>query len=323
MRNFLTNSMEKPKLSIIVLSLNTKKLLMECLDSLKRVRKEINFEVIVVDNGSTDGTVAMLRNFQFPRLRRDFGGQAFFNFQFIENKKNLGFAAGNNKARPYCRGKYILFLNSDTTLPKGTLKEMVSYMEKNPQVGAATCKILLPGGSLDKDARRAFITPWIGLTHLYLKLDRIFPKSKLFAKYWYGYIPDNKIHEVDALQGAFFLSPKKVLDKVGWFDEDYFLDGEDIDLSWRIKEQGYKVMYYPMVSILHKKGASKGKVGSATKKRVPIDLRLRHRMAGVNSMEIFYRKHLWSRYPLIFNIFVLAGIKTLKGIRYIRTLVLG
>jgi GT2 family glycosyltransferase len=103
------------------------------------------------------------------------------------------------------------------------------------------------------------------------------------------------------LQGAFFFTRRSVLDKVGWFDESYFLDGEDIDLCWKIKEEGYRIVYYPWVSITHFKGASKGKVDSALKKRVPFASRLKFRMAGVNSMEHFYRKRLWDRYPLVFK----------------------
>lgn len=302
--------MQKPELSIVVLSYNTKELLKDCLNSLEKVKDEVRFEVIVVDNASIDSSADMVK-------------ENFKEVKLIENNKNLGFAAGNNKAKSYCSGKYVLFLNSDTIVHKGTLKKMVEFMEENKEVGASTCKILLPDGSLDKDARRAFITPWIGLTHIYLKLDRLFPESKLFGKYWYGYISPDKKHEVDALQGAFFLVRRKVLDKVGWFDEDYFLDGEDIDLSWRIKKEGYKNFYYPEVSILHRKGASKGKVESATREKIPVHLKIRHRMAGVNSMEIFYKKHLWDKYPFVFNIFVLAGIKFLKAVRFTRTIFFG
>jgi GT2 family glycosyltransferase len=146
--------MNKPKLSIVILSYNTRELLVDCLDSLKKVKGEINYEIIVVDNGSVDGSVAAARNFesQIPDSK----------LKIVENKKNLGFAAGNNRAKKLCRGRYILFLNSDTLVYKNTLLETVKYLDKYKGVGALTCKIKLPSGELDRDARRAFITPWIG-----------------------------------------------------------------------------------------------------------------------------------------------------------------
>lgn len=294
-----------PEISIIILSFNTKGLLRDCLNSLKKVRDEISFEVIVADNGSVDGSLEMVKK-SFPWVIA------------LDNKANVGFAKGNNAARKISKGKYILFLNSDTIVYKGTLKESVRFLNENPEIGAMTCKLILANGELDKDARRSFPTPWVSLTHLVLRLDKFFPKSRLFAKYWYGYIPEDTVHEVDALQGAYFLSPKKVLDSVKWFSEDYFLDGEDLDLCWKIRAKGYKIYYYPKVSILHLKGASKGK-NEATKKKVPLASRLKFRMASVNSMEIFYKKFLWKRYPLALNLLVLLGIKALKLGRFVAT----
>lgn len=302
--------MKKPKLSIIILSFNTRELLRNCLNSLENLRSELNFEVIVVDNGSNDGSVEMVDK-SFPWVKK-----------IVKIGKNLGFAAGNNKAKPYASGEYVLFLNSDTEVSKGTLKKTVNYLDTHKDVGALTCKIFLTNGELDKDARRSFVTPWTGLVHLFLKLDRIFPKSKLFAGYWYGYIPADRTHEIDALQGAFFLTRKNILDEVGWFDEDYFLDAEDIDLSWKIKEKGWKNIYYPEVNILHIKGATKGKT-ELTKRDVPFQEKLKYRMSGVNSMEIFVKKRIWNKYPLPIMLLVISGIKALKLFRYIKLLILG
>ena len=155
--------MSNPELSIVILNYNTKDLLEGCLKSLRRVTKEANFEILVVDNGSDDGSVKFIENFRFQLP----------NLKLIKNYENLGFAAGNNKAKRYCKGKYVLFLNSDTIVNKNTIKKCLIYMRNNPKVGAMTCKIILPTGGLDKDARRSFITPWIGLVHIFLKLDRI------------------------------------------------------------------------------------------------------------------------------------------------------
>lgn len=265
------------KLSVIILNYNTKDLTLECLESLYKVRNEVKFEIIVIDNGSTES---------FPQSK---------NYTLIRNDKNLGFAGGNNCSRNVAKGEYVLFLNSDTLVYKNVLKETVKYMDENKDLGALGCKLVKPDGSLDKDARRSFPTPWVALTH-FSGLDKLFPKSKLFARYWYGYLSADVIHEVDALQGAYFLTRKEILDKVNWFSEDYFLDGEDIDLSFKIKNLGYKMIYYPKVSILHIKKASK-------KKRS-----LKSKMAGVNSMEIFYIKHLWDKYPLFLNLLIILGI---------------
>jgi GT2 family glycosyltransferase len=297
--------MKNPKLSIIILNYNTKDLLLDCLKSLEKVRDEISFEIIVVDNGSSDGSQDALRKLQI---------------KLIENSKNLGFARGNNAARKVVKGEYILFLNSDTIVNKNVLKETVANIDDNTDVGAITCKTVLSDGSLDNDARRSFPTPWVSFTHLVLPLDKLFPKSKVFAKYWYGYKSPDETHEIDAIQGAFFLTRKKILDEVGWFDEDYFLDGEDIDLSWKIKNKGYKNVYYPKVSIIHLKGATKGK-NKKTKSNVSLKEKIKYRMSGVNSMEIFYKKRMWKNYPLPLNLIVLSGIKMLKVMRITKLII--
>ena len=291
-----------PELSIIILNYNTKELLRECLSSVKKYEEEIPFEVIVSDNASTDGSPDMVRR-EFPWVK-------------LVEGENEGFAKGNNRAKNLVRGKLVLFLNPDTVVKKGVFFKTTRYLKENKDVGAVSCKLVLPSGEMDKDTRRSFPTPWVSFTHLILKLDRIFPKSPLFAKYWYGYIPENTTHEVDAIQGAFFLSWKKILDKVGWFDEGYFFDGEDIDLCWQIRAAGYEIVYYPEVSVIHVKGVTKGK-SKKWKHKVPLKQRIKIRLAGVNSMERFYRKNLWKKYPLAFNFFMILAIKIFKIVRWV------
>lgn len=282
-------------LSIVILSFNTKDLIKGCLKSLEKVRNELPFEVIVADNGSIDGSLEMVKK-EFPWVIP------------LDNKANLGFAKGNNAARKIARGKYVLFLNSDTIIYKGVLKESIRFMEEHPEAGAMTCKLVLANGQMDKDIRRRFPTPWISFTRLVLGSGRL---------YWYEDIPEDKTHEVDAIQGAYHLSPRKVLNEVDWFSEDYFLDGEDIDLCWKIRAKGYKIYYYPKVKTLHLKGVSKGK--NEAKKKVSLASRLKFRMASVDSMEIFYKKWLWKRHSLLVSLLVLAGIKFLKAARFIKT----
>jgi len=143
-----------PELSVVILSFNTRRFLFRCLSSLKRVKNEVNFEVIVVDNASSDGSPEMIKK-NFPDVK------------LVENKKNLGFAAGNNQARRLVKGKYILFLNSDTVIKKKSSGKTLAVLKSQPDIGALTCKLILPDGSLDKDTRRSFVTPWIGLVHLF------------------------------------------------------------------------------------------------------------------------------------------------------------
>lgn len=295
------------KLSIVVLNYNTKDLLRNCFQSIEAVSNEVDLEVVVVDNGSTDGSITGIKGITSTK-----------EIRLIENKKNLGFAKGNNRARKFVSGEYVLFLNSDTELERGTLAETIKYLDANESASALTCKILLPDGSLDKDARRSFPTPWVAFTH-FLGFDRIFPRSSLFARYWYGDKSGDQIHEIDSLQGAFCLVRKKILDDVGWFDEDYFLDGEDIDLCWKIKEKGGKIVYFPKASITHAKGASKDKGGSFG--RVTKEERIRFINAGTDSMEIFYKKRLSKRYPFLITSLVFFGIATLKRLRYLKALI--
>jgi hypothetical protein len=265
-----------------------------------RRKGEVDFEVIVSDNASTDDSVEMVKE-KFSEVK-------------VLQGENVGFSAGNNRARDHVNGELVLFLNPDTVVKEDTLEETVKYLREHNDVGVVSCKIVLPNGKLDKDTRRSFPTPWVSFTHLVLRADRIFPKSKLFGKYWYGYIDEDETHEVDALQGAFFLTYKKILDEVGWFDEDYYFDGEDLDLSYQIKKAGYKLIYYPKVEIVHHKGVTKGKV-KKYRKNIPLQQRMKLRMAGMNSMERFYKKNLWDRYPVIFNWFVILGIRVFKFIR--------
>ena len=165
--------MSKARLAVVIVSYNTKEVLRNCLLSLKKVKNEASFEVIVIDNASEDGSFGMVK-------------KEFKWIKIVQNSDNVGFGRANNQARDYVKGKYVLFLNSDTLVTPLTLAKCLEYMEKNKNVGALTCKIVLPDGSLDKDARRSFPTPFVSLTH-FSGLDRLFPTSSFFAKYSYFY----------------------------------------------------------------------------------------------------------------------------------------
>jgi len=282
---------DKTELSIIILNYNTKELLENCLNSMKKCENEVFLEVIVSDNASSDGSADMVRR-NFPCVK-------------LLTGENEGFSKGNNRAKPYVKGKMVLFLNPDTIIHKDVFTGTTAYLREHKDVGALTCKLVLPDGSLDKDTRRRFPTPRISFNRLILRNG---------YKYWYQDVSDNIIQEVDAIQGAFFLTWKSVLDKVGWFDEDYFFQGEDIDLSWKIKNLGLKNIYYPEVSITHLKGASTGK-SKLWKAKISLKHKIRVKLATVDAMEIFFRKRLFNKYPRIFSWFVIIGIKLFKVLR--------
>lgn len=278
--------MKNPKLSIIILNYNTQELLFNCLTSIEKCMNEVPLEVVVSDNSSTDGSPEMVKE-KFPWVK-------------LISGPNVSFSNGNNRAKNIVKGDFILLLNSDTLVHKNTLKKVVEYLQDHEDVGALTCKLILADGSLDKDARRRFPTPWVSFNRLFLGRGKV---------YWYGDISPDVTHEADAIEGAFFLTRKKILDKVGWLDEKFIFDGEDLDLSYQIKKAGYKVVYFPEVSITHFKKASRAKLS---------DIQIKRKMEGVNSMEYFYRKNLWKKYPLMLNYFVLLGIRILKLTRFLK-----
>lgn len=275
----------KKDLSIVILNYNTKELVVNCVNSIVKNTKGVDYEIIVVDNGSDE------------KLGEIKGAKV------IENGLNLGFSAGNNKARGYCSGEFVLFLNSDTLVHSETLKKALDYIKLDETIGALSVKTVLPDGTVDRDAMRSFPTPWVAFTH-FSGLDRLFPKSRLFARYWYGYRSPDQVYDVEVIQGAFCLVRRSLLEKIDWYDEAYFLDGEDIDLSWRIWKAGKRIVYYPDTYITHIKKATKRKVKASMGQ-------------GVVAMEIFYKKRMWKSYPLFVNLLVIFGIKLLKMVRAI------
>ena len=264
-------------LSIIILSFNTKDLLRTCLTTVfASVLEDYQMEVIVCDNQSTDESVAM--------VKKEFG-----RVICIQNGKNLGFAAGNNPGIRRAKGRYILLLNTDTEVGADTFAKMISYMDTNQDVGASTCKVMLPTGDIDPACHRGFPTPWASITYL-LKLEKLFPTSVLFGQYHQGYKGLTTIHEVDCIVGAFFMVRANVIKKIGLLDEDYFMYGEDIDWCYRIKKAGFKIVFNPETLILHRKKQS-GRANILKKRRTETEIYF-HRYNW-----LFYTKHYQKIYP--------------------------
>lgn len=277
---------ETADLSIIIVNFNTRELLRQCLQKIFSCRLGgYTQETIVCDNGSSDGSQAMVRQ-EFPQVI------------LIENRKNLGFAAANNKGIKKSLGRYLLLLNSDTEVNPQTLALMLKYMDENRQVGAATCRLVLPDGSLDPACHRGFPTPWAAFTY-YAGLEKLFPRSPLFSQYHQGYKDVSVIHDVDVISGAFFLVRRAVIDTVGMLDEDYFLYAEDIDWAYRIRQAGWRIVYNPTVTTLHRKKQS-GRSHASHAQRIKTQLLF------YQNNKLFYAKHYAGRYPKLITFLIYA-----------------
>ena len=243
------------KLSIVIVSYNVCSYLEKCLDSVEKALAGIDSEVFVVDNASTDNTMAVLPE-RYPWVR------------FIANDENLGFARANNIAIRQAQGEYVLLLNPDTTVAEHTLREAVAFMDEHQQAGGAGVMMHNEDGTLAPESRRAIPTPWVSAL-----------KMLGFTKrYYMSHLPWDEPCRIEVISGAFCLLRKSALDKIGLLDEDFFMYGEDIDLSYRLLKGGYENWYLPL-PITHFKGKSTRKT----------DYRYVH--VFYKAMLIFFRKH--------------------------------
>ena len=244
------------KISIVIVNYNVEFFLNQCLSSVQRAIKEIPAEVYIVDNKSIDGSVKMIKK-KYPE------------FKLIENKKNVGFSKANNQAIKLAKGEYVLLLNPDTVIEEDTLIKTIDFMDKKSNSGAVGVKMIDGKGNFLPESKRSFPTPSIAFYKIF-GLSSLFPKSRKFGQYHLGHLSEFENHEVDVLSGAFMLIRKITIEKVGLLDELFFMYGEDIDISYRIKSKGYKNYYISDTKIIHYKGES-------TKK------------SSVNYVFVFYR----------------------------------
>jgi GT2 family glycosyltransferase len=229
--------------SIVIVNYNVRDLVDNCISSIYSANnKNHKIEIFFVDNNSIDGSVKYIKE-KYPEVKA------------ISNDRNIGFSKANNIALKQASGKYILILNPDTVLEEGTFSKMIDFCEQNKDTGAVTSKLILSNGKLDSACKRSFPTFPVALPRIF-GLSKLFPKSKIFGKYNLTYLDENKTYEVDSICGAFMFIPKEILDITGFFDEDYFMYGEDLDLCFKIKKNGFKVYYYPEVTTIHYKGES-------------------------------------------------------------------
>lgn len=266
------------KLSIVIVNYNVKYFLEQCLLSVFKATEGIDNEIFVVDNNSVDGSVKMLSE-KFPEV------------QVIENKDNKGFSKANNQAIKIAKGEFILLLNPDTVVEEDTFRKTIDFMDKHAEAGGLGVKMFDGKGNFLPESKRGLPKPVVAFYKIF-GLSRLFPKSKTFGRYHLGFLDKDKIHEVDVLSGAFMMLRKDALDKVGHLDEDFFMYGEDIDLSYRIIKGGYKNYYFPETRIIHYKGES-------TKKSS-----VNYVFVFYNAMIIFARKHFTQNNARLFSFLI-------------------
>jgi GT2 family glycosyltransferase len=288
------------KLSIVIVNYNVKYFLEQCLYAAYKAASKISSEIIVVDNDSVDGSCQMVAE-KFPEAT------------LIANKENVGFSKANNQAIRIAKGEYILLLNPDTVVEEDCFLKIVQFMDKTPEAGGLGVKMIDGKGRFLPESKRGLPTPEVAFWKMF-GFSSLFPHSKRFGRYHLGYLDNDQIHEVEVLAGAFMLLRRETLDKVGLLDEDYFMYGEDIDLSYRIIKGGYKNYYFPETTIIHYKGESTKK-GSINYVKV-----------FYNAMIIFAKKHFSKgnarKYAILINLAIyFRAILTLTG-QFIKSAIL-
>lgn len=230
----------KYMLSIIIVNYNTCNLLLDCLNSIYNTTN-INFEIIVVDNNSSDDSVFKIRS-EFPEVK------------IIENRKNLGYAKAINHGFKESKGEIILFLNSDTIMIGDAIKETLNFLISRKEIGLLGCKLLNKDKTLQLSCR-SFPSIWNYFTESFF-LYKLFPKIKIFGKFYMSHFKYDKVQEVDVVMGAFMMIKREIFNKIYGFDEKFFMYSEETDFCYRAKNAGWKVVFYPNAEIIHIGGGS-------------------------------------------------------------------
>ncbi len=296
----MLKSRQMNDIGIVIVNWNTRDYLRRCLETVFAGEGDFDYSVVVVDNGSTDGSVEMVAG-KFPQVR------------LIGGHGNVGYPAGNNlglRALGYVdepgsdtaaagSPRYALLLNPDTELPHDALARMLAYMDDHPEIGVAGPKLVMPDGNLDLACRRSLPTVDVSFWRM-IGFSKLFPKSRVFGRYNLTYLDENETAEVGAVVGAFMMLRREAIDRVGLMDEAFFMYGEDLDWCKRVGEAGYKIIYYPGVEVLHVKRAA-----SRQSKRA--------RFEFVRAFLLFYRKHYRAATALPVHLAVLVSIGLMGG----------
>ena len=270
------------KLSVVIVNYNVEFFLEQCLSSVRRSMQGIDGEVFVVDNNSVDGSLKMLAN-KFPEVK------------VIANKENLGFSRANNQAIRVSTGEYVLLLNPDTVVEDDTFSKCIAFMDSHPDAGGLGVKMMDGKGNFLPESKRGLPTPEAAFYKMF-GLTKLFPHSKRFARYYMGHLSCDETNECEILAGAFMMMRRETLDKVGLLDETFFMYGEDIDLSSRITQGGYKNYYFPETRIIHYKGESTKKTS------------VNYVFVFYKAMEIFAKKHFGQKRAFWFSFFINLAI---------------
>ena len=238
----MSESIQKYDLSVVIVNYNVVFFLEQCLNSVFAASKNLNVQIFVVDNNSVDGSINMLK-------------ENFSSVLLIENKENVGFSKANNQAIKQANSPYVLLLNPDTVIEEDTFDKSIDFMNSNADCGGLGLRMLDGKGNFLPESKRGFPSPSVAFYKIF-GLSYLFPKSQKFGRYHLGFLSEFEVNEVDVLSGAFMLLRTVTLEKVGLLDEQFFMYGEDIDLSYRIKLGGYKNYYFPETKIIHYKGES-------------------------------------------------------------------
>lgn len=272
----------QPDISIVIVNYNVAYFLEQCLNAVFKALENTNGEVFVVDNDSIDSSVDLVEK-KFP------------NVHLIANKDNVGFSKANNQAMRIAKGRYVLLLNPDTVVEEDTFSKCISFMDNHPEAGGLGVRMIDGKGNFLPESKRGLPTPEVAFYKVF-GISRLFPKSKRFGSYHLGYLDEFETNEIEVLSGAFMLMRKEALDKVGLLDEAFFMYGEDIDLSYRITQGGYKNFYFPETQIIHYKGES-------TKKSS-----INYVFVFYRAMIIFAQKHFSQKNAKLFSFLINGAI---------------
>jgi len=282
-----------PELSVVILSYNTKSITHNCLSALYKslITSDISSEIIIIDNNSNDGSKDMIEHFSKNHSSKKILIKTIFN------NKNKGYSFANNQGLKFAKGKNILFINSDTIIRKISWIKLLTFLNSDSKYAVITVKVTLPSGKIDPASHRGFPTIWNSFCY-FSGLENIFGKLPIIGRFFCGYhllnLNLNSVHEIDSPSGTFYFAKSNIVKKMNGFDESFFMYGEDVDLSYRIKNQRYKIIYYPYYSVLHIKSVS------GLKKENNI-IRSSTRQNFYTAMKIFYDKHYSKKHSYFIN----------------------
>lgn len=289
-------------LLVIVVSYNVRDLLAACLQSVL-ASTGVTATVCVVDNASRDGSADMVRR-DFPQVGL-IASAVNGGFSFANNLALRRFGIGLGRPSDTAEApRYVLLLNPDTQIPPDALQTAVAYMDDHPDIGVLGPKVLRPNGDLDMACRRSFPTPEVAVYRM-LGLSTLFPTSPRFGRYNLTFLDPDATADVDAVTGAFMLVRREAIERAGLLDESFFMYGEDLDWALRIKQQCYRVVYFPRISVLHHKGESSRSSDRALRE-------------FYRAMLIFYRKHYQRTTPQPLHWLIVGGIRTWGTLAWLR-----